>query len=538
MNIDDKNNPVMDWVKAVIILNELYRKHLHRDIDESGMKIYLPRFLNHPKIAKHLTENDIVNSEEYQNKFNSLAGDRVSYINSNDLSIIDNSPYNNIFTKILECIITLDNSCYDAESLKHRVDTAKQSIIHIGKKSLLFTIFPHLEFDFNTERFDNSLKNWKNFQYYVLFMCAANIWKMLFDKSVHTCGTVKFCNLLLNHKNINTFNDIFNIIGDFITDYLSIRIIGRILSVEENKLFKEYINKSDSLSAINYLQSLSIHIQQQENSIAINNVLILTEQLKRKPKVLIMIAYLETQNRYFLEKMIYHINKVKEYCKNYLDIDFALDNDRVGKEPTDYTPWSRVKRIRNLMINKYDIKSYDYLYIIDSDIIYYPHNFLLRAIGLNPTGITAPLALIENSIVFYDWCGYQKKGATSLNSQYKNSFLDKSCQLRNFNLQPPYVDDPSRLVEIDCVGCTYVVPSSIFSCKYGDIKDELIEMFRIAKVNNHKIADDIIQYEDHPTFTDHYTICAAIRSNGGRILMDRGSPAYHADLPIYGEAWH
>jgi hypothetical protein len=190
------------------------------------------------------------------------------------------------------------------------------------------------------------------------------------------------------------------------------------------------------------------------------------------------------------------------------------------------------------MINKYNIRDYDYLYIIDSDMIDYPHDFVSRAIGLNPEGITAPLALIQNSITFYDWCGYQKKCATSLNSPYADYILMLSVPQRNFELLPPYVNDDSRLVEIDCVGCTYVVPSKVFDLTYGDLQQELLEVFDIADVTNHKISENKVQYEDHPSFTDHYTICAAIRANGGKIYMDRGSAAYHADLPIFGEKWH
>jgi hypothetical protein len=258
---------------------------------------------------------------------------------------------------------------------------------------------------------------------------------------------------------------------------------------------------------------------------------------KRKPKILVMIAYLETQNCYFHEKMMYNCYSLPT-ANPLLDIEYALDNERIQKESGDYTPWSRVKRIRNMMINKYPIKNYDYLYIIDSDIIDYPHNFLTRAVGLNPNGITAPLALIQNSVIFYDWCGYQKKDATSINSKYAKYILDKGCKSRNFNLSPPYVDDSSRLVEIDCVGCTYVVPTWVFSSSYGDSQQELLQVFELSKVKNHKIKENIVQYEDHPTFTDHYTICTALRSNGGKVLMDTGSAAYHADLPLFGESWH
>ena len=474
--------------------------------------------------------------------FDSMSGDRTSYINSDNLAIINTSPVVRHFDILLGLVVKLDNTNYNDENLRHRIDTLKKSLIHINDKSLSFTIFPHLEYDFNTERFDNSLREWKNFQYYVLYICIANLWKAVFNKVVHTCGTQGFVRLLYSkiskEEKDYVFSDIWDAIGDDIIPYFSIKIAGRTLTDQEKAIVKEHTSKQDSNNMISYLQSLCAEESHNENTQAIANIAELTGSIGHKPRVLIMIAYLETQTRYFLEKMMYHINAVKNESKDLLDIDYALDNDRVGKESGDYTPWSRVKRIRNLMINKYDIKKYDYLYIIDSDIIYYPHNFLLRAIGLNPQGITAPMALIENSVVFYDWCGYQKKNGTSLYGPYRSCFMNKSCQERNFQLSPPYVHDLSRLVEIDSVGCTYVVPAITFSQTYGSMKQELLDSFRIAKVGNHKINEDIVQYEDHPTFTDHFTVCAAVRANGNRILMDRGSPAYHADLPLHGEGWH
>jgi hypothetical protein len=250
-----------------------------------------------------------------------------------------------------------------------------------------------------------------------------------------------------------------------------------------------------------------------------------------------MVAYLETQNSKLIDQMLYHINLVKQY-NPLLDIEFALDNERVDKHINDYTPWSRVKRIRNLMIDKYPINNYDYLYWIDSDIIDYPADFLSAAIGLNPKGITAPLSLIQYSTVFYDWCGYQKLNATSLYSKYGKNILEKACDERNFSLSPPYIEDSSKITKIDCVGCTYVVPTSIFSKTYGELQQELLDVFDLAGVADHKIHDNIVQYEDHPSFTDHYTVCAAVRANGGDVCLYSGSVAYHADLPLYGENWH
>lgn len=519
---------------ALIKLNNIYRKILGRDVDESGIETYLKR-LNTPN-GEYFIENDLVASEEYKqknnlNEFNTLAGDRISYIRSEDTSLIDKTRYKNVLEALIELAIKIENTNYPEEKLKDRIHTVKKSLIHMGQKHVSFTIFPHMEYLFNTEKFNDSLKDFRNFQYYVIYMSIANIWKILFNKQVETCGTKQFVESL--NPKINDFPSLFEAVKEFFINYLSIRISGRLLSEEEKQKSYELVKDKNSSTLIDYLEKLCESDVKQENETIRKTF----AGFKNKPTVLVMIAYLETQNLYFLERMMYHCSRLQEANPD-LVIDFALDNERVGKEKGDYTPWSRVKRIRNMMINKYPIHNYDYLYIIDSDIIDYPHNFLTRAIGLNPTGITAPVALIQNSIVFYDWCGYQKKGNTSLYGQYGKYIKVLSHKQRNFNLKPPYVDDNSRLVEIDCVGCTYVVPSKVFTYSYSNIKQELLETFQIANVTNHKINEDIVQYEDHPSFTDHFTVCAALRANGGKIFMDRGSPAYHADLPIHGEAWH
>jgi hypothetical protein len=531
----------MNQEKLIQILDRIYLSVLGRSVDKSGIETYLPKLKENIHNGKIWITNDLYTSEEYKklnidnidNGFNSLAGDRISYINNNDTKTLDSSKYKDILNTILKYIVLNENENYPTDKLEDRIHTIKKSLINIGNNNLPFTIFPHLEYDFNTDRFNESLKVWKNLQYFILYMCVANIWKDIFNKTVDTCGTKFFVSRLAQIKS-NDLEEIINAVNYFIVDYLSIKICGRLLSQEENNEFCKAISSKNSNKAICYLENLV------SEEIATETITASTylKSLKQKPKVLVMIAYLENQNQYFLEKMMYHAKQLIQ-ANPYINFEFAFDNERVGKEPGDYTPWSRVKRIRNLMINKYSIRNYDYLYVIDSDIIDYPHNFPTRAIGLNPNGITAPMALIQNSVIFYDWCGYQKKGNTSLYGKYGKFIKNLSVKERNFNLRPPYVDnDLSRLTEIDCVGCTYIVPTKVFDQTYGDLQKELIDTFNIAGVKNHKIADNIVQYEDHPCFTDHFTICAAVRANGGKIYMDRGSAAYHADLPIHGEGWH
>lgn len=523
------------------ILNDIYLSVLGRNVDDSGVKQYI-NYIHRPKGIDIIT-NQLMKSKEFRdkshnntNKLNTMAGDRTSYIDKNINDII-RSPYKDIFRSLIKELILLDNKNYTENELISRIETVEKSLSHMARHNISLTIFPHKEYHFNSDTFNDSLRDINNFKYWIYFLCISNLWKHLYNKIVPTCGTKLIVNQIITNKDAN-FITIFTSIHNYILDYLSIRIVGRILESDEKNKCISYIQNNNSKDLIDYLYELNHTNYLSEMNIANNNIINLTNKLGRKPTVLVMIAYLETQNPYFIFRMMDNLNKLQAY-NPLLVIDFALDNERIDKESTDYTPWSRVKRIRNLMIKKYPIHNYDYLYIIDSDIIDYPLNFPTRAIGLNPNGITAPMALIQNSVVFYDWCGYQKLGVTSINNlEYSKSIMNKSCNTRNFKLIPPYVNDLSRLVKIDCVGCTYVVPSSIFKSTYGNLQPELLKVFDLAKVKNHKIKENIVQYEDHPTFTDHYTVCTAIRANGGDIIMDRGSPAYHADLPIHGEAWH
>lgn len=528
-------------LSQISTLNQIYRRVLGRDADKSGIASYLG-LLSDPngaeKIAKILassTEYLNKKNRKYNSEFNSLTGDRSSYTKSNDTSKIDSSVYASIVNSIIRLMIYIDNPEYPNADLAKRISDIKRSLIHIAENKLNFTVFPHLEQHFNSDKFNTSLLNTDNFRYFVLFTALLNIWKTIFDKTVATCGTKE------NIKNLSgdfiTFDDLISLFKEFIVNYLSIRFLGRLLLAKERQQVFLYIHKHEYLNVVNFFIDNQKSLEQEENILVTANITALSDTLGRKPRVLLMIAYLETQNPKLIDHMLYNANKVREN-NPLLDIDFALNNERVDRLSTDYTPWSRVKRIRNLMLDRYPIDNYDYLYIIDSDMIDYPHGFVSRAIGLNPKGITAPLALIQYSTVFYDWCGYQKPGATSIDGEYGDTILEKACTSRNFCLTPPYISNNNRLSQIDSVGCTYVVPTYIFKKTYGKIQSELIRIFDLAGVTDHKINENIVQYEDHPSFTDHYTICAAIRANGESVILDNGSVAYHADLPLYGENWH
>lgn len=514
-------------------LNAVYMKVLGRPVDESGLASYshmLPE-------QKDSLINILKSSAEYYNlqkqkeskDFNSMAGDRKTYISSKDTTLLDKSVFSTQIKTLIELLRETTNSKIDTKNIK-------LSLINTIQNNLRITIFPHFEYLFNTNRFIRSLKEYKNFKYYFIYICIIALLKMTFDKIVGTCGTREMA-AAIRQKPFSNFAELFDNIKFNALNYLSVDITGNTLEESEVLELSEKIMKDqNSKYVIEYLESKNP--DKEETATITKNINALAKKLGRKPKVLVHVAYLENQESYLLFKMLDHAYNLQE-ANPLLDIDLYFENDRVSKESDDYTPWSRVKRIRNIMLSRTDIDAYDYIYVIDSDIVNYPEFFPSRAVGLNTNGITAPIMLIENTTRFYDWCGYQIKGRTSINSEFADYIMMRGCSKRNFLLEPPYIpNNSSRLAEIDCVGCTYVVPTSTFKNGYGDLKEELLEVFNLANVKNHKINEDIVQYEDHPSFTDHYTVCAALRSQGGKVLLDRGSVGYHADLPIYGENWH
>lgn len=523
------------------MLHVLYREILGRDADDTGIGAYAPLL---PERAQEIKQT-LYASQEYKqlqakknNKesknnsenMDSMSGDRKTYISAQNTDLIDHSPYKTMIESALTVLANIAHS-------KIELSTMKLALLDKVYKHHRLTFFPHKEYFFNTNNFIESLKDISNFKYYAMFINLSLFYKALTGTMVHTCGTQRRIKSLLQKMNtLTTFEDFFQVTHVELLNYLSIRINGSVLKVSElNKLKDKIIVDGDSSFIINYLQDKDKEVRTKEKETIESNI----SSLKKKPKVLLHIAYLENQEEYLLQKMLEHAYNVQK-LNPLLDVEIYFENDRIGKEKGDYTPWSRVKRIRNLMLDRTENwDDLDYIYVIDSDIVWYPYDFVSRAVGLNANGITAPLALIENSNVFYDWCGYQKKDHTSIRSQYKQFILNKSCSQRNFALAPPYVYDDKRLVELDCVGCTYVVPASVFKGTYeGQHKQELLEVFNFAGVKKHNIAEGKVRYEDHPTFTDHYTVCTALRSQGGKVLLDRGSTAYHADLPIYGEEWH
>lgn len=189
------------------------------------------------------------------------------------------------------------------------------------------------------------------------------------------------------------------------------------------------------------------------------------------------------------------------------DIAFHIDREPVIGRVTDATPWAKVARARNRVLEAQTWRKFSHILWVDADIVDYPPDLLTVLLQGNEDGMTAPLVLIEGSEVFYDWSAFILKGRAYVDPNNRQPVPG-----RNISTFPPYIWETQPIVDMDGVGSVVLVNTDIYRAG--------------------------ARYEDHPAFTDHFSVAEVCRSLGRRVTLDRRVTAYHADLPKYGEAWH
>lgn len=179
----------------------------------------------------------------------------------------------------------------------------------------------------------------------------------------------------------------------------------------------------------------------------------------------------------------------------------------------DVRAWSRVSRVRNRMIESINLDQFDYVCWIDADVVEYAPDIVGKLIETNPTGVSAPMVLVERETdYFYDWAAFVMRGKDGIEPD--NIAAQHGRQLEG--AAPHWPQEPAdRVVEMDCVGTCYTVPTDVYREASG------------APV-----------HLDHPAFTDHYNLCLLARLMGRRVTVNRDLRVYHARLPDYGESWH
>lgn len=154
-------------------------------------------------------------------------------------------------------------------------------------------------------------------------------------------------------------------------------------------------------------------------------------------------------------------------------------------------------KIRQAIVDDYLTDDYSHVFWIDADVIDYSPGIVhsLYRASLDYNAIVAPLVLLQNhGERFYDIAGFIEYG-------------------RWANLHPPYFKQTRRFINMDSVGCFYIVPAEIYR--------------RGAK------------HIFHPAYpTDHMAICQFGKRLGYRVVCDTKLAVYHANLPDYGENAH
>jgi hypothetical protein len=226
-------------------------------------------------------------------------------------------------------------------------------------------------------------------------------------------------------------------------------------------------------------------------------------------KILVLIPTSSAMNPILQERMAALAGRLPMANPGH-ELTTIIDYRKEGKHLGDSRAWSKVARVRNKLLDTVHWQEYDYVLWIDADVVDYPADMPSRLIEVNPTGITAPLVLVEGTDKFYDWAAFVELGQSGVIVQQDPVMISG----RNLVHEPPYwrIEPQQLVVAVDCVGTIYVCPTDVYRAGY--------------------------RHFDHPVFTDHFPICEGARKMGRAIGVHRGVKAYHADLPKYGEKWH
>jgi len=202
-------------------------------------------------------------------------------------------------------------------------------------------------------------------------------------------------------------------------------------------------------------------------------------------KVLVAIPYKKSLNEQLYARMAVLSTRLSVNNPEYVIDVVRMENDVKG---IDGDPFSAHAAARNWLLDLY-LTDHALVMWIDADLVDYPPNIITL---LDNECVTAPIVLIEGTNQFYDTYGYRENG-------------------KQVSSSSPYFESSEKLVDLDAVGCAYLIPASVY-------KDN--------------------RYKTTPGQTEHYSIMQSAKAMGIRIVCDTQVTAYHADLPKYGEAWH
>lgn len=233
----------------------------------------------------------------------------------------------------------------------------------------------------------------------------------------------------------------------------------------------------------------------------------------RKPRLLVAVSARDTLHKDLLNRSRQLLDALLQNPDNkaVFKMDAAYRLDTAPETPAGALKFYHQARARNELISASLTPDHDYVLWIDADLVEYPSNLPHMLYKTDPESVIAPLVLLEGdrggtTIQFYDTLGFIESG-------------------RRIRHMPPYFNQRGTdVVELDSVGCVYMLPAEILrNVAYSsEPYDPTVDMPEIARTGH----------------TDHMPVMRYARESGYRVLCDTRVVATHAYLPNYGERFH
>jgi len=206
----------------------------------------------------------------------------------------------------------------------------------------------------------------------------------------------------------------------------------------------------------------------------------------------------------------------------------------------------KLAALRNSCIELSSISGYDYVLMVDTDIIFGSY-IIEKFLGImeirKDIGVMAPMVMIENfrtfaNTYFYDAFAFRLGGKVL---EHLPPYLPVEAikKFRLTGIKDIKIDDlvNGKMVELDSVGSIYLCRSDIY-WKY-DIKYATEERSDWKEYNSKYSKLKVIPYPHRKYESEQVWWCNKVREKTGyKICVDSSVKAYHINLEPFGLEWH
>jgi hypothetical protein len=201
--------------------------------------------------------------------------------------------------------------------------------------------------------------------------------------------------------------------------------------------------------------------------------------------------------------------------------------DSRGKPPPPNKPHpyrqTALAKIRQDMVDNH-LKTADWVFWIDADIVDYPENMFAELINRADGGIASPILLMD---------GQPGKGPTNVDGFGPGKFFDVAGfveGLRWARFEEPWFDQPGPQFSLDSVGGCYVVNAEIYRRGARHTPDPYSLEFirRGLQWTSETVATN--QKGPANCFTEHFSVCQWAKQHGLPVRAYRDLVARHAQV--------